>query len=94
LLENLDINALKASNFVMTRPDFFEMMCDVERSKHVAIKDIQNVFRYRLKYLVGAKDYEVKCERNLSIQIARTIMNERAIHMQKDFTLESSALKA
>lgn len=78
----------------MTRPDFFEMMCDVERSKYEAIKDIQNVFRYRLKYLVGAKDYEVKCERNLSIQIARTIMNERAIQMQKDFTLESSALKA
>ena len=78
----------------MTRPDFFEMMCDVERSKYEAIKDIQNVFRYRLKYLVGAKDYEVKCERNLSIQIARTIMNERAIQMQKDFTIESSALKA
>lgn len=70
------------------------MMCDVEKSKYEAIKDIQNVFRYRLKYLVGAKDYEVKCERSLSIQVARKIMNERAIQMQQDFTVESKALKA
>lgn len=39
LIEDLDLNALRAEQTQMTKTDFFDLLCEVTRSKFLAIKE-------------------------------------------------------
>ena len=76
LVENLDINYSKALNLELTKNQFFDIMRQVTQEKFIAIKEVQRMFQNRMRLVVAAKDYEIRCERTIAVETARTMLKE------------------
>ena len=74
LVENLDINYSKALNLELTKNQFFDIMRQVTQEKFIAIKEVQRMFQNRMRLVVAAKDYEIRCERTIAVETARTML--------------------
>ncbi len=74
LVENLDSNYSKALNLDLTKNQFFDIMRQVTQEKFIAIKEVQRMFQNRMRLVVAAKDYEVRCERTIAVETARTML--------------------
>jgi hypothetical protein len=88
----MDINAIRAMDFQMTKPEFFEMLCQVEKEKYLAIAEVKSMFSKRMRFIVGAKDYEIRCERQIGFEACRKFIRARMMVMQQQFMLEVTRL--
>jgi hypothetical protein len=75
MVENLDVNALRAANFDMKITDFYSMMCKVMAEKYQALVDVRMMFSKRMGHLIGAKNYEIECERVISVDLCNKMVN-------------------
>ncbi len=89
LVENLDINYSKALNLELTKNQFFDIMRQVTQQKFIAIKEVQRMFQNRMRLVVAAKDYEIRCERTIAVETARTMLQETAKNTRESFNKEA-----
>ena len=93
LVENLDSNYSKALNLELTKNQFFDIMRQVTQEKFIAIKEVQRMFQNRMRLVVAAKDYEVRCERTIAVETARTMLQETARNARESFNSEAQSLR-
>lgn len=52
------------------------------------------MFQNRMKLVVAAKDYEVRCERTIAIETARTMLQETAKVARVEMNEEAQSLRS
>jgi len=68
-------------------------MRQVTKEKFIAIKEVQRLFAGRMRLVVAAKDYEVRCERTIAIETARAMLQETAVNARESFNAEARLLR-
>lgn len=74
----------KAENVPMSKSMFLNCLHEVNKQKLLAVKETRNLFDKRIKVLLGAKNYELSCQRIVAIEAAKQVIHAQ-VRITKDY---------
>jgi GMP synthase PP-ATPase subunit len=79
LIDNIDeVSEKTVKSLNLTKSDFIDCLREVTRDKIFSIKESKTIFEKRVKKLIKAQDYEIKCQEAFALLAAQKIFNVQA----------------
>ena len=74
IVNNIDSTAVSAAAMKLTQVGFIDLLREIQRDKFMTLKAIKDHFRVKLDKVVMAKDYQLRCQRLVSIASCQKII--------------------
>ena len=92
MVDNADLNLAQAERMRITKDDFFEIYGKINQEKFQAISDVKLLFYGRMKYLIAAKEYEIRCQRHLAMEGTRKTVTKLSQQINAEFGNQAKLL--